>query len=85
MFVVFNNGRYEILRRFLRHMDRPAARAETYVGLDLEDPAVNSRALARSLGVEGASVNSASQAGDSLGPILARSMPYLLEVVIARE
>ena len=51
VFVIFNNTSYRILKQRLFAQRGYAAQLDTYVGMELNDPAIDYVGLARSLGV----------------------------------
>ena len=51
--------------------------------MDLDDPAVDFSALARSMGVEATVVDSADDVGDAVGGALATGRPHVLELPIS--
>ena len=53
IFVILNNTSYRILKQRLQHMRGLAEQVDTYVGMELTDPAIDFVGLARSLGVAG--------------------------------
>ena len=85
VFVVFNNGQYQILKRFLRARDNLAVRTGRFVGLDLADPTVDFVSLAGSLGVGATRVTRAAEIGDAVRVALERGAPHVVEVPLAAE
>ena len=53
--MILNNTSYRILKQRLVNMRGLAEQADTFVGMELTDPAVDFVGLARSLGIEGRS------------------------------
>jgi len=85
VFVVLNNRRYEILRHLLRAKGGDAERTGRYVGLDIENPAVDFVALAGSLGVVATRAAGADEASQAVRAALEADAPRLVEVVVAQE
>jgi benzoylformate decarboxylase len=85
VFVVFNNGRYEILRHFLRAMGGDAQRTGRYVGIDIQNPAVDFVGLAESLGVPASKATNAHEVPEAVRAALEAQAPRLVEVVVAPE
>jgi benzoylformate decarboxylase len=83
VFAVVNNRQYLILKNFLRTRGHPAARDGRFVGMDLDDPAVDFVALAQSMGVAATTVERAGDVGDAVKAALASGGPHLLELPIA--
>ena len=54
IWVIFNNTSYRILKQRLVAMRGLAEQADNFVGMELNDPAIDFVGLARSLGIEGA-------------------------------
>ncbi len=54
IWVIFNNTSYRILKQRLVAMRGLAEQADTFVGMELNDPAIDFVGLARSLGIEAA-------------------------------
>jgi benzoylformate decarboxylase len=82
--VILNNASYRILKQRLHALKGLAAQGDRYVGLDLDDPAVDFVGLARSLGAEAERVEKAAEIGPALGRALSRSGPTLIDVRLDR-
>ena len=54
VWVIFNNTSYRILKQRLVMLRGLAEQADTFVGMELNDPAIDFVGLARSLGIDGA-------------------------------
>jgi acetolactate synthase-1/2/3 large subunit len=79
--IVFSNRKYAILEMELRNVG--ANPGQTALDLfDLKKPPVDWVALARGLGVEGASATSLEQLADLLTASNRRKGPFLIEVVV---
>jgi benzoylformate decarboxylase len=84
-FVIFNNTSYRILKQRLFAQRGYAAQTDTYVGMELNDPAVDFVGLARSLGVPAERAKTVHDATDLIAKGLASNKPNLVEVGLARE
>lgn len=86
LFVVLNNGEYRVLKVITDRMGGPwGAGAEMPSGLDIEKPAIDFVALARSMGIDAERVSTPGE----LRPALARGVhadqPYLVEVLVEQS
>jgi benzoylformate decarboxylase len=85
VFVIFNNTSYRILKQRVFAQRGYAAQLDTYVGMELNDPAVDFVGLARSLGVAADRAKTVHDATDLIARGLAGGSPVLVEVELARE
>jgi benzoylformate decarboxylase len=85
VFVIFNNTSYRILKQRLFAQRGYAAQQDTYVGMELNDPAIDFVGLARSLGVPADRAKTVHDATDLIAKGLAGGTPVLVEVELARE
>jgi benzoylformate decarboxylase len=85
VFVIFNNTSYRILKQRLFAQRGYAAQQDTYVGMELNDPAIDFVGLARSLGVPAERARTVHDATDLIAKGLAGGTPVLVEVELARE
>jgi len=85
VFVIFNNTSYRILKQRLFAQRGYAAQQDTYVGMELNDPAIDFVGLARSLGVPAERAKTVHDATDLIAKGLAGGSPVLIEVELARE
>ena len=85
VFVIFNNTSYRILKQRLFAQRGYAAQLDTYVGMELNNPAIDYVGLARSLGLEAERANTVHDATDLIAKALAGGSPMLIEVPTARE
>ena len=67
IFVILNNTSYRILKQRLHAMRGLSQQADTYVGMELTDPAVDFVSLARSFGVAAERATTVHEATDLLG------------------
>ena len=84
-FVIFNNTSYRILKQRLFASRGLAAQVDTYVGMELNDPAVDFVGLARSLGLTAERAKTVHEATDLIGKGLNSGAPNLVEVILDRE
>jgi benzoylformate decarboxylase len=85
VWVICNNAQYMILKRRLQAYGGAAAKAETYIGLDMMDPEVDFLALARAMGVHGVRADTADAVSKALHEALSRNGPSLIDVPIERS
>ena len=85
VFVIFNNTSYRILKQRLFSQRGHAAQTDTYVGMELNNPAVDYVGLARSLGVPAERAKTVHDATDLIAKGLAGNSPVLIEVELARD
>ena len=83
VFAVVNNREYKILKGYLRGMGGASARTGTFVGMDLDQPAIDFTALARSMGVDATAIDSTGDVGDAVRAALATGRPHVLELPIS--
>jgi benzoylformate decarboxylase len=84
-FVIFNNTSYRILKQRVFAQRGYAAQLDRYVGMELNDPAVDFVGLARSLGVAGERAKTVHEATDLIAKAMAGNSPTLIDVALARE
>jgi benzoylformate decarboxylase len=83
-FVVFNNGEYNILKNYARaQANYRSAGANTFVGLDISDPAIDFLALATSLGVSARRVARAADIAIAVEDGIRSGQPNLIDVPIS--
>ena len=80
LFVVINNGEYRILKQY--GANAYAAGRVPFVGLDLDDPAIDFLALAASMGVPARRASTEAQAAEAVHAALASGRPALLELAV---
>ncbi|HSF30458.1 MAG TPA: thiamine pyrophosphate-dependent enzyme [Candidatus Tectomicrobia bacterium] len=85
VWLICNNAQYMILKRRLHAYGGAAAKAETYIGLDLMDPEVDFLALARAMGVHGVRADTADTIAKALREAISRQGPTLIDVPIERS
>jgi benzoylformate decarboxylase len=77
--VIFNNGSYRILKQRIHALKGFSAQDDSYVGMDLDRPAIDYVGLARALGVPGEHVEKAGDVGAALARGLKSAGPYLID------
>jgi benzoylformate decarboxylase len=85
IFVICNNGQYLILKRRLHAYNGPAAKQQTYIGIDLTAPAIQFSGLARALGVHAERVERPADLRQALKEALQRQGPTLIDVPLEAE
>jgi benzoylformate decarboxylase len=85
VWLICNNAQYMILKRRLHAYGGAAAKAETYIGLDMTEPEVDFLALARAMGVHGVRADTADAVSKALREAMSRHGPTLIDVPIERS
>jgi benzoylformate decarboxylase len=85
VFVIFNNTSYRILKQRVFAQRGYAAQLDTYVGMELNNPAIDYVGLARSLGVAAERAKTVHDATDLIGKALQAGAPMLIDVELTRE
>jgi benzoylformate decarboxylase len=85
VFVILNNSSYRILKQRTNALKGHAAQTDRYVGMDLEDPAIDFVGLARSLGVAASRARTIDEVLAQLRDGLAGDRPVLIDVAIDRS
>ncbi len=80
--VIVNNRSYRILKQRTRALGGPSAASDTYVGMDLTDPAIDFVALAEAQGVPAEHVATLADLRAALARGFAGPGPRLIEVAI---
>jgi benzoylformate decarboxylase len=80
VFVILNNQSYRILKQRLYAIKGTAAQEERYIGMDLDQPAIDWVGLAAALGMPGEQIEKARDVGPALTRALARRGPSLIDV-----
>lgn len=83
-FVVINNREYRILKRCAEVMDLPQALDGRFLGMDLDDPAIDYVGLAQSFGVDAVRVTEPDELRDAVEQSLAGDVPRLIEVGVGK-
>jgi benzoylformate decarboxylase len=84
VFMILNNTSYRILKQRLHNMRGLADQADSYVGMELLDPAIDFVSLARALGVRAERARTVHEATDLLAQALKCGGPTLIDVELDR-
>lgn len=84
IWVILNNTSYRILKQRLVAMRGLAEQADTFVGMELTDPAVDFVGLARSFGVAAERATTVKEATDLIARGLKDNTPLLIDVAMDR-
>jgi benzoylformate decarboxylase len=84
IFVILNNTSYRILKQRVHALRGHAAQTDTYVGMELTNPAIDFLGLARALGIAAERARTIGETTDLLGKALAEGGPMLIEVMLDR-
>ena len=85
VFVILNNTSYRILKQRLHAMRGLAEQADSYVGMELVDPAVDFVGLARALGIAAERAKTVHEATDLIAQALKSGGPMLIDVELDRH
>ena len=85
VFVIINNSSYRILKQRVNAMKGLAAQTDTYVGMDLVEPAVDFVAVARGLGLTAHRATKIAEVKDLLATALKANGPTLIDVTVDRN
>jgi benzoylformate decarboxylase len=84
VFVIFNNSSYRILKQRMNNMRGHSAQTNTYVGMDLVNPAIDFVGLARSLGIDAERARTVAEVTDLIAKGISEGRPLLIEVATER-
>jgi benzoylformate decarboxylase len=84
VFVILNNASYRILKQRVHALRGHAAQSDTYVGMDLNEPAIDFVGLAQSLGVAASRASTVAEATDLIADGIAAGAPRLIDVTLDR-
>jgi len=84
IWVIFNNTSYRILKQRLVMLRGLAEQADKFVGMELNDPAIDFIGLARSLGIEGQRARTVKDATDLIAKALKDGTSLLIDVDMER-
>jgi len=84
IWVIFNNTSYRILKQRLVAMRGIAEQADTFVGMELTNPAIDFVGLAKSLGIDAARATTVKDATDLIAKGLKDNKPLLIDVAMER-
>ena len=83
--VIFNNTSYRILKQRVVAMRGMAEQTDTFVGMELNDPAVDFVGMARSFGVKAERARNVKEATDLIAQGIAGNAPMLIDVEMDRS
>src|SRR5262249_51140848 len=84
VFVILNNTSYRILKQRLHALRGLAEQADSYVGMELVDPAIDFAALRRSFGADAERAGPVHEATDLIARALASDRPMVIDVELDR-
>ena len=82
LFFVFNNRRYGVLQNVAKPLGYANAMAGRFVGMDVDDPAIDFQALAASMGVPAIRADVPDAIRAAIGEALDRDGPTLIEIAV---
>jgi benzoylformate decarboxylase len=85
VWVIFNNTSYRILKQRLVMLRGLAEQADKFVGMELDNPAIDFVGLARSLGVAAEHATTERDVTDLIAKGIASNAPLLIEVPTDRN
>jgi len=85
VFVILNNSSYRILKQRLVAQRGLAAQVDRFVGMELNDPAIDYVGLARSLGIAAERATTVHDATDLIAKGLKSEAPLLIDVPVDRN
>ena len=80
--IVFNNRRYGVLQNIAKQLGCRNAVEGRFVGMNIEQPAIDFMALAASMGVPAVRANETQAIRDAIATALGRDGPSLIEIAI---
>ena len=83
VFAVVNNRQYKILKDNLTSQMGKAAESDNYIGMDLDNPAIDYVSLAQGMGLQAALVEKAADVTDAVRTAFESGKPWLLELPIS--
>lgn len=84
-FVIFNNKSYRLLKQRLYAAQGDSARMDRYLGLELDDPAIDFIRLAHALGMAAERASTIADATDLIEQGIRGNVPTLVDVGLNRE
>jgi benzoylformate decarboxylase len=83
VFVILNNSEYGILKNFMLNQPEYNARQHGVLAMDIRDPEIDFRSLAKSMGVESTFVDSHGEISEAVESALKTRKPHLIEIPVA--
>ncbi|UFZ02755.1 thiamine pyrophosphate-dependent enzyme [Bradyrhizobium ontarionense] len=85
-FVVMNNREYNVLKNFMKSQTHYlSAQANSYLAMEIDNPAVDYLALARSMGLPAKRVDRPADVAAAIEAGIASGVPNLIEVIITAD
>lgn len=85
-FIVMNNREYNVLKNFMRSQPNyVSARTGRFIAMEIDEPAVDYVALARSFGVSARRIERAGEIAPAVEAAIASERPHLLDIAIRAE
>jgi benzoylformate decarboxylase len=81
-FIIYANRSYRILKQRLHAVGGAAAQADTFIGMELDNPSIGFVQLAASMGIPGKRVSTIADFNEAFSAALAESGPRLIEVEV---
>jgi benzoylformate decarboxylase len=82
LFFIFNNRRYGVLQNIARQLGCRNAVAGRFIGMDVDDPAIDFQALAASMGVPAVRADAPDAIRAAIAEALKRDGPTLIEIAV---
>ncbi|MBB5048820.1 benzoylformate decarboxylase [Rhodopseudomonas rhenobacensis] len=82
LFIVFNNRRYGVLQNIAKQLGCKNAVAGRFVGMDVDDPAIDFMALSTSMGVPSVKADTPDAIRAAIAEALDRDGPSLIEIAV---
>lgn len=83
-FIVMNNREYNVLKNFMKgQSDYVSAQSNRFIAMDIEKPAIDYLALARSMGVRASRIEKATDIASAVEAAIVSGTPNLIEIVIS--
>ena len=80
--VIFNNRGYRILKQRTRAIGDHSARTDTFIAMDIDEPAIDFMALAKAHGVAGVRADTLDAVAAAFTAALASTTPTLIEITV---
>ena len=85
-FIVMNNREYNVLKNFMRSQPHyTSARTGEFIGMAINQPAINFSALAASMGMPAQTITHARDIRETVERAISAAQPNLIEIVIGTE
>jgi benzoylformate decarboxylase len=83
-FIIMNNREYNVLKNFMKGQpDYISARSNRFIAMDIDNPAIDYLALARSMGVAARRIEKATEIAPAVEAGIASGQANLIEIVIS--